>query len=154
MQSEIFGPILPVLAVKNMDEALDFVNGRDKPLAFYIFSENRAAIEKILNKSTSGGVCVNETMNHLTVHGLPFGGVGKSGMGKYHGEWGFREFSNARALLDHETGFDPSLRYPPYTGDNLPRMKKLLDMKMPYPLQGVTGWLLRHWGDTILKFIR
>jgi aldehyde dehydrogenase (NAD+) len=154
MQSEIFGPILPVLAVKDMDEALEFVNKRDKPLAFYIFSEDRATIEKILTHSTSGGVCVNETMNHLSVHGLPFGGVGKSGMGKYHGEWGFRDFSNARALLDHGTKFDPALRYPPYEGDKLPRMKKLLDMKLPYAVQGITGWLLGHWGEFILKFIK
>lgn len=154
MQSEIFGPILPVLAVKDMDEALEFVNKRDKPLAFYIFSENRETIENILNHSTSGGVCVNEAMNHLTVHGLPFGGVGKSGMGKYHGEWGFRDFSNARALLDHGTKFDPALRYPPYNGDKLPRMKKLLDMKLPNALQGVTGWLLDLMGETILKLIR
>jgi aldehyde dehydrogenase (NAD+) len=154
MQAEIFGPILPVLPVKNMDEALEFVNKRDKPLAFYIFSENRETIKHVLNNSTSGGVCVNETMNHLTVHGLPFGGVGKSGMGKYHGEWGFRDFSNARALLDHGTKFDPDLRYPPYGGDKLPRMKKLLDMKLPYALQGITGWLLNLMGETILKFIR
>jgi aldehyde dehydrogenase (NAD+) len=154
MQAEIFGPILPVLPVKNMDEALEFVNGRDKPLAFYIFSENRETIEHVITHSTSGGACVNETMNHLTVHGLPFGGVGKSGMGKYHGEWGFRDFSNARALLDHDTKFDPDLRYPPYDGDKLPRMKKLLDMKLPGAVQGITGWLLGHWGDTILKFIK
>ncbi|BCY17396.1 aldehyde dehydrogenase [Leptolinea sp. HRD-7] len=154
MQAEIFGPILPVLPVKNMDEALDFVNKRDKPLAFYIFSENRETIEHVLNHSTSGGVCVNETINHLTVHGLPFGGVGKSGMGKYHGEWGFRDFSNARGLLDRGTTFDPALRYPPYDGDKLARMKKLLDMNLPDVLQGVTVWLLSHWGETILKFIR
>ena len=154
MQAEIFGPILPVLAVKDMDEALEFVNKRDKPLAFYIFSENRQTVEHVINHSTSGGMCVNEAINHLTVHGLPFGGVGKSGMGKYHGEWGFRDFSNARGLLDHGTKFDPDLRYPPYDGDKLARMKKLLDMKLPDSLQGVTGWLLGHRGETILKFIK
>jgi aldehyde dehydrogenase (NAD+) len=154
MQSEIFGPILPVLPVKDMDTALQFVQQREKPLAFYVFSEDKAAVEKILAHSTSGGACVNETINHLVVSGLPFGGVGNSGMGKYHGEWGFREFSNARAVLNHDTSFDPSLRYPPYNGDKLPRMKKLMTMQIPAFLEGVTGWLLGHWGDAILRLIK
>lgn len=154
MQFEIFGPILPVLPVKDMDHALQFVQQREKPLAFYVFSENRAEVEKILNNSTSGGVCVNETINHLVVPGLPFGGVGNSGMGKYHGEWGFREFSNARAVLDHETSFDPSLRYPPYGTEKLNRMKKLMEMRIPYLFEGLVGRLLRRQGDKILQFIK
>jgi len=154
MQSEIFGPILPVLPVKDMDAALQFVQQREKPLAFYVFSEDKAAVENILAHSTSGGACVNETINHLVVSGLPFGGVGNSGIGKYHGEWGFREFSNARAVLNHATSFDPSLRYPPYNGDKLPRMKKLMTMQIPAALEGVTGWLLGHWGDAILRLIK
>ncbi len=154
MQNEIFGPILPILPVKDMDEALQFVQEREKPLAFYIFSEDRDTIHKVLSSSTSGGVCVNETMNHLAVPGLPFGGVGNSGMGKYHGEWGFREFSNARAVLDHATGFDPAVRYPPYAGDKLERMKKLMSMRIPAALEGLTGRLLGVMGEFILKFIR
>jgi aldehyde dehydrogenase (NAD+) len=154
MQNEIFGPILPVLTFKTIDEALLFVQKREKPLAFYIFSENRKTIDHVLANSTSGGACVNETINHLVVPGLPFGGVGNSGMGKYHGEWGFREFSNARAVLDHDTSFDPALRYPPYTGDKLPRMKKLMTMKLPSAFDGVMGWLLAHWGEQIIKFIK
>lgn len=154
MQNEIFGPILPILPVKDMDEALQFVQEREKPLAFYIFSEDRDTIHKVLSSSTSGGVCVNETMNHLAVPGLPFGGVGNSGMGKYHGEWGFREFSNARAVLDHATGFDPAVRYPPYAGDKLERMKKLISMRIPAALEGLTGRLLGVMGEFILKFIR
>lgn len=154
MQNEIFGPILPVLAVKDMDEALQFVKQREKPLAFYIFSENRATVQKILSHSTSGGVCVNETINHLVVHGLPFGGVGNSGMGKYHGEWGFREFSNARAVLDHDTSFDPALRYPPYGEENMRRMKKLMGMSFPGFMEGMLRWLLAHWGEQIVKFIK
>ena len=154
MQNEIFGPILPVLTFKKMEEALLFVQKREKPLAFYIFSESRATIKQVLAGSTSGGACVNETINHLVVSGLPFGGVGNSGMGKYHGEWGFREFSNARAVLDHDTSFDPALRYPPYDGDKLPRMKKLMTMKIPSALDGLVGWALSHWGDTIIKMIK
>ena len=154
MQNEIFGPILPVLTFKEIDDALLFVQKREKPLAFYIFSEDKATVEKVLAGSTSGGACVNETINHLVVPGLPFGGVGNSGMGKYHGEWGFRDFSNARAVLNHGTSFDPELRYPPYTGDKLPRMKKLMTMKIPSTFESLTGWMLSHWGDQILRFIK
>ncbi len=154
MQSEIFGPILPVLPVKDMDEALQFVRNREKPLAFYVFSEDNAVVEKALSQSTSGGACVNETMNHLAIPGLPFGGVGNSGMGKYHGEWGFREFSNARAVLDHATNFDPDLRYPPYAGEKLARMKKLMNLRFPAALEGVTGGLLGMMGNQILRLFK
>lgn len=154
MQSEIFGPILPVLTVKDMDESLEFVQKREKPLAFYIFSEDKAAVEKVLASSTSGGACVNETMNHLAVPGLPFGGVGNSGMGKYHGEWGFREFSNARAVLDHATSFDPPLRYPSYSNGKLERMKKMMTMRIPAALEGLIGGLLGVAGKTITDLFR
>ncbi len=154
MQKEIFGPILPVLPVKNMDEALTFAQQREKPLAFYIFSEDRAMIERILTHSTSGGVCVNDTINHLVVPGLPFGGVGRSGMGKYHGEWGFREFSNARAVLDHATCFDPALRYPPYDDAKTNQMKKLMEMSFPAIFERPLGWLLSHWGEKILGLVK
>ena len=154
MRCEIFGPVLPVLTFKTIDEALLFVQKREKPLAFYIFSEDRKTIDQVLAQSTSGGACVNETLNHLVVPGLPFGGVGNSGMGKYHGEWGFREMSNARAVLDHDTSFDPALRYPPYTGDKLSRMKKLMTMKLPAMFDGLMGWLLAHWGERIVKMIK
>ena len=97
---------------------------------------------------------MNDTMNHLTVPGLPFGGVGNSGMGKYHGEWGFRDFSNARAVLDHATGFDPAVRYPPYAEDKFDRMKKLMSLRIPAVLEGLTGQLLNIMGGFILKFIR
>ena len=105
-------------------------------------------------QSTSGGACINETINHLVVSGLPFGGVGNSGMGKYHGEWGFRDFSNARALLNHGTSFDPALRYPPYTDEKMNKMKKLMTMKLPGVLDGLMHFLLGNWGETILKFIK
>jgi aldehyde dehydrogenase (NAD+) len=154
MQNEIFGPVLPVLTFKEIDEALLFVQKREKPLAFYIFSEDKAVVDHVLASSTSGGACVNETLNHLVVSGLPFGGVGNSGMGKYHGEWGFRDFSNARAVLNHGTSFDPALRYPPYDGDKLPRMKKLMTMNLPAAFEGITGWVLSHWGDQVIKLIK
>lgn len=154
MQNEIFGPILPILSFNEMDEALKFVQQREKPLAFYLFTEDARTAEKAIAQSTSGGVCINETVNHVAVGGLPFGGVGNSGMGKYHGEWGFKEFSNARALLNHSTSFDPALRYPPYDDEKINKMKKLMTMKTPGWLDGVMRFLLGHWGEAILKFIK
>ncbi len=154
MQNEIFGPILPVLPYKDLDEALKFVQQREKPLAFYMFTEDRNAAEKAIANSTSGGACINETVNHVAVGGLPFGGVGNSGMGKYHGEWGFKEFSNARALLDHGTSFDPALRYPPYNDAKVTKMKKLMTMKTPSFLDGALRVLLGNWGEAILKLIK
>jgi aldehyde dehydrogenase (NAD+) len=154
MQNEIFGPILPVLAVRDMDEALEFVRSREKPLAFYIFSEDRAIIQHVLAGSTSGGTCVNDTVNHLAVPGLPFGGVGNSGMGKYHGEWGFREFSNARAVLDHATCFDPPVRYPPFDDAKLARVKSLMEMPTPAWLEKPLSWVLGRWGDGIMKLMK
>ncbi|HCS40820.1 MAG TPA: aldehyde dehydrogenase family protein [Anaerolineaceae bacterium] len=154
MQNEIFGPILPILPFKTMDEALNFVQQREKPLAFYVFTEDARVAEHAIAQSTSGGVCINEAVNHLAVGGLPFGGVGNSGMGKYHGEWGFKEFSNARALLNHGTSFDPSLRYPPYTDEKINKMKKLMTMKLPEFLEGLLRFLLGNWGEAILKLIK
>ena len=154
MQNEIFGPILPVLTVKDIEEALVFITQREKPLALYIFSEDRSVVNRILRGSCSGGVCVNETVNHVTVSGLPFGGVGNSGMGKYHGEWGFREFSHARAVLDHETTFDPQLRYPPYNEQSANQMKKLISLQLPSALDGATSWLTRNLGNLLLRMIK
>jgi aldehyde dehydrogenase (NAD+) len=115
MQDEIFGPILPVLAVDNVEQMIKFINAREKPLALYVFSENENTAKKIINETSAGGMCINETVFHLVVPNLPFGGVGESGMGKYHGKWGFDDFSNAKAILDHSTIMDPDLRYPPYS---------------------------------------
>lgn len=133
MQDEIFGPILPVLTVESVDEAIAFVNMRDKPLALYIFSGDQAVVDRVIDETSAGGMCVNETIFHLTVPNLPFGGVGPSGMGKYHGKWGFDDFSNAKAVLDRRTFIDPNLRYPPYTE----RQQKMLCWAM----SGKKGWL-------------
>ena len=114
MQDEIFGPILPVLVVESIDEAIAFLNARDKPLALYVFSEDQAVVDRVIDETSAGGMCVNETIFHVTVPNLPFGGVGPSGMGKYHGKWGFDAFSNAKAILNHSTFIDPDVRYPPY----------------------------------------
>ena len=114
MQEEIFGPILPVLEVANVQQVIDFVNARPSPLGLYVFAEDQRVVEQILGATTSGDAAVNDCTVQPLIHDLPFGGVGNSGMGKYHGEWGFRAYSNARGVLYHGTRIDPELRYPPY----------------------------------------
>jgi aldehyde dehydrogenase (NAD+) len=115
MQEEIFGPILPIVDFSSISEALRAVNERPKPLALYVFAQDSDVVEQVTYSTRAGGTCVNDTVMHLLIHDLPFGGVGASGMGAYHGEWGFREFSNPRALFDHSTQIDLKLRYPPYS---------------------------------------
>jgi aldehyde dehydrogenase (NAD+) len=115
MLDEIFGPILPVITVETVDDAVTFVNERDKPLALYVFSRSSAVQQQILSQTSSGGVCVNATMYHLAVPGLPFGGVGPSGTGAYHGRASFDTFSHAKSVLHKRPRPDPALAYPPYT---------------------------------------
>src|SRR5438876_849579 len=122
MQEEIFGPILPVLEVDSIQEVIQFVNARPNPLGLYVFSEDSSVTEQILNATSSGDVDVNDCTLQPTIHDLPFGGVGNSGMGKYHGEWGFRAYSNARGVLSHSTKIDiGGLRYPPYDHNRILR---------------------------------
>ncbi len=116
MGEEIFGPILPVLAVADVDEAIDRVNEHDKPLALYAFSSSSASVARILERTSSGGVCLNGTILQLAVPGLPFGGVGASGSGSYHGRAGFETFSHRKAVLAKRAWPDVPLAYPPLTG--------------------------------------
>src|SRR5258705_12198442 len=115
MQDEIFGPILPVLEVDNVDQVINFVNARPSPLGLYVFAEDQRLTEQILNETTSGDAVVNDCTIHPLIPDFPFGGIGNSGMGKYHGEWGFRAYTNARGILNHSTKKDPDVRYPPYS---------------------------------------
>lgn len=115
MTEEIFSPILPVLPVEDTDEAISFVNDRDRPLALYVFSESEAVQERVLAATSSGGACVNATVLHVTVPALPFGGVGPSGMGAYHGRASFDAFSHRKSVLVKSTRIDTRLAYPPYT---------------------------------------
>ncbi len=115
MADEIFGPILPILPVDDVDEAIDFVNERDKPLALYIFSESDDVQHQVIEQTTSGGACVNATLFHVAVPGLPFGGVGPSGMGAYHGKASFECFTHRKGVLTRSTRVDPPIAYPPYT---------------------------------------
>lgn len=115
MQEEIFGPILPILTYENIDEALEYINAHDKPLALYIFSQDKRQMNYILNQTTSGGVSINDTINHLTNLNLPFGGIGASGMGNYHGKYSFETFSHKRSIINKTTKINLKLLFPPYT---------------------------------------
>ena len=115
MQEEIFGPILPVISVDDLTDAISFVNRRDKPLALYVFSSDDDQAQVVVDQTSSGGVCINHTLFHITPPDLPFGGVGASGQGRYHGRSGFDELSNLKPVLAKPTSPDISLMYPPYT---------------------------------------
>jgi aldehyde dehydrogenase (NAD+) len=113
MQEEIFGPLLPVLTFDNISEVENYINANEKPLAFYYFGKSRKAWE-ILLKTTSGGGCINDTLMQFVNHNLPFGGVGNSGLGKYHGKNSFLAFSNQRGIVCTPTWIDIPLRYAPF----------------------------------------
>ena len=119
MQEEIFGPILPVVEVDDVRQVINFVNARPSPLGLYVFAEDQSVAEQILNETTSGDAVINDCTIHPLIPDFPFGGVGNSGMGKYHGEWGFRAYTNARGVLNHSTQMDPDVRYPPYRRNKL-----------------------------------
>jgi aldehyde dehydrogenase (NAD+) len=114
MDEEIFGPILPVLAVDDLEDAIAVVRSRPHPLALYLFSTDDTERQRVLEGTSSGGLVVNHTLLHLAVEDLPFGGVGESGMGAYHGRTGFDTFSHLRPVLDRPNHPDPRLLYPPY----------------------------------------
>ena len=135
MGEEIFGPILPVLKVQSLDDAVAFVNGRSadggKPLALYSFSESDSENDLVIGSVTSGGACVNGTLLHISNPNLPFGGVGESGMGAYHGKFGFDAFSHRRGVHTRSTKLDPSMMYPPYTAKKRKLVRKGLLMSDP-----------------------
>ena len=126
MKEEIFGPLLPVFSYKDIREPLAYINAHDKPLALYIFSENKATVREILRKTSSGGVSVNDTISHIINPDLPFGGIGMSGMGRYHGEYGFLTFSHQRSVLERSTRIKQSLCFPPYTQKKYDTIRKFM----------------------------
>ena len=126
MADEIFGPILPVLTVGDVDEAIRFVNDRDKPLALYAFSSDDNTLEHVVANTSAGGVTLNHAVLHLAVPDLPFGGVGESGIGAYHGKSGFDTFSHFKAVLDKPTRPDPALMYPPYNANKQKIIRKFM----------------------------
>ncbi len=125
LREEIFGPILPVLAVADLAEATAWVRRRPHPLALYLFSQDPTQQERLLATTQSGGVAFNDVVLQVALPGLPFGGVGESGMGSYHGEAGFLTFSHQRSVLQRPFWLDLPLRYPPY-GNRLPLIRRLM----------------------------
>lgn len=119
MKEEIFGPILPVIGVDSMDEAIAIVNAREHPLALYIFSNSSKMIKKICNSVLSGGVAINDCISHVAIASLPFGGVRHSGMGSYHGHFGFETFSHLRGVHKRANLLDNPIKYPPYSETKL-----------------------------------
>ncbi|MFL2936006.1 MAG: aldehyde dehydrogenase family protein [Myxococcota bacterium] len=126
MQSEVFGPVLPVLRIKDVGEAIEFVNRGEKPLALYLFSNDSSMEERVLSSTSSGGVTINGTILHIANSKLPFGGVGPSGMGAYHGRYSFETFSHRKAVLRRGFKFDLKMMYPPYTEFRTKMTKKIL----------------------------
>jgi aldehyde dehydrogenase (NAD+) len=129
MQQEIFGPLLPMITYRTIDEALRVIAAREKPLVLYLFSRSRKVIAEVMSRTTAGGTAINDTLLHFFQLNLPFGGVGESGVGKAHGKFGFEAFSNARGVFEQPTRFSAmQLLYPPYTKFK----KKLIDLTIRY----------------------
>lgn len=126
MQEEIFGPILPILTYKNLETAMQTVVEGEKPLSAYLFSNDAKEQELFTEKLSFGGGCINDTLMHLSNDRLPFGGVGNSGIGHYHGKFGFLAFSHQKAILKKSNYLEPELKYPPYSDAKLNILKKLL----------------------------
>ncbi|HKO58542.1 MAG TPA: aldehyde dehydrogenase family protein, partial [Thermoanaerobaculia bacterium] len=126
-RDEIFGPVLPLLTYRNLDEALQAIDEREKPLVLYLFTKSRRVIKEVLAKTRAGGTAINHTLIHFYQLNLPFGGIGNSGVGKGHGFFGFEAFSNARGVLEQRIPFSAiELMFPPYT-----RLKqKLIDLTL------------------------
>jgi aldehyde dehydrogenase (NAD+) len=123
MQEEIFGPVLPMMPFGNLDEAITFINNREKPLALYYFGDAKKGRE-VIRTTSAGGSCINDTIMHIANENVPFGGVGNSGMGQYHGKLSFDAFSHQRSVVTTPTWIDLPFRYMPYRMFGL--VKKLL----------------------------
>uniref|UniRef100_A0A8B9PIV0 Aldehyde dehydrogenase n=1 Tax=Apteryx owenii TaxID=8824 RepID=A0A8B9PIV0_APTOW len=131
MQEEIFGPILPILTVANVDEAIAFINARERPLALYAFSSCKKVLRRVLEQTSSGGFCANDTMMQMTLTSLPFGGIGHSGLGHYHGRFTFETFSHPRSALLRSAGRESlnNVRYPPYASRRLPLLRVVTETR-------------------------
>lgn len=128
MEEEIFGPILPILTYTEIDKAINLIRKKPKPLALYVFSKNQRVIDRVLADTSSGGVCINDTVIHFSQTNLPFGGVNDSGTGRTHGFHGFKTFSNEKAVVKHNRFSPLKLMYPPYTK----RVQKMVDLVVKY----------------------
>ena len=126
MQEEIFGPVMPILTFENIEEVIDLLNGKPKPLALYLFSNDKQTIKQVTSRVRYGGGCINDTIVHLATTEMAFGGVGESGMGSYHGEQGFKTFTHTKSIVDKKNWIDFPVRYAPYKKLYLKLLKFLL----------------------------
>ena len=126
MQDEIFGPLLPVLTYSDPEEITSYVESHPRPLAVYIFASDRKQKEFFISRLHFGGGCVNDTIIHLASEALPFGGVGESGMGHYHGRFGFETFSHLKSIVDKPFWLDLPMRYQPYSSTKEKLIKRFL----------------------------
>ena len=116
MNEEIFGPVLPIIGYNNINKVIYEIRKRPKPLALYLFTTNEEHEKLVLSSISSGGACINDTISHLINHNLPFGGVGNSGFGAYHGEYSFKTFSHEKSILKKINKPNLTITYPPYKG--------------------------------------
>ena len=114
MQEEIFGPILPIMVYDHIEDVINFINDRPKPLALYVFSKDDKWCNRVLSETSSGGACINDTLMHIGNDHLPFGGVGESGLGAYHGKTSFDTFTHQKSVLNKSLMIDLPVRYAPY----------------------------------------
>ncbi|KAI5668667.1 hypothetical protein M9H77_18520 [Catharanthus roseus] len=138
MNEEIFGPLLPIITVNKVEDSINVIKSKEKPLAAYLFTNNKKLKEEFITSVSAGGLLINDTTMHLAVHTLPFGGVGESGMGSYHGKFSFDAFSHKKAVLHRSLAGDFTARYPPYT----PRKQRLLKALLNGSLLGIIRVLL------------
>ena len=145
MQEEIFGPILPFVTANNEQEAIRFINARDKPLALYVFSANTRLAKRIIDSTSAGSTCVNDVIFQIAPPSLPFGGVGASGLGAYHGKYSFDAFSHQRTVVYAANWCEPlvSKRNPPYTREKTSFLEKLVKTNrrwIPFARAGFWFW--------------
>jgi aldehyde dehydrogenase (NAD+) len=150
MEEEIFGPLLPIRTYSDLQEAIDFINDRPKPLAIYVFSNDKKVQDYVLKHTSSGAVIMNDVLLHYVCHDLPFGGVGESGFGAYHGYSSFKTFSHEKSVLNKATWIDPDIRYPPFT----PSKTKMLTKPIKLNLSVIFYWIkLASSSTLVLLFI-
>lgn len=126
MEDEIFGPILPILTYQDLDKAIASIKKLPKPLALYLFTSDEQTEVKVVNEISSGGVSINDTVTHLANPELPFGGVGNSGIGAYHGHYSFKTFSHAKSILKKSSKLNLTTLFPPYSDKKLALIRRLL----------------------------
>lgn len=128
LQEEIFGPLLPVVTYETIEEAIEYVEAREHPLALYVFSSSDKVVHSVIRNTTAGGMCVNDTLMHVANHNLPFGGVGEAGYGACHGRPGFVNFSHTKPVVNKPTWLDPLVRYAPYSESKLSQLRIVMSV--------------------------